>query len=58
MPAYGGAAVQFRAFLTSAMDGGDVQLHTLADVTYGERTELPILIQEEAGCALDSVSAF
>jgi hypothetical protein len=33
MPAYRGAAVQLHAFLTSAMDGGDGQLHTLTDVT-------------------------
>jgi len=33
---YGGAAVQLRAFLT-AVDGGDDQLHSLADVTYRER---------------------
>jgi hypothetical protein len=37
------------------MDGGDGQLHTQTDVTHGERKALPILIQEEAGCALDSV---
>jgi hypothetical protein len=37
MPEYGGATVQLRAFLTTAVDGGDGQLHSLADVTYRER---------------------
>jgi hypothetical protein len=37
MPEYGGAAVQLHAFLTFAMDGGDGQIQSLADVTYRER---------------------
>jgi hypothetical protein len=37
MPDYGGAAVQVHAVLTSALDGGDGQLHSLADATYRER---------------------